>query len=142
MAKVQIETALAPHPVGAYSQAVRIGDTLQVSGQVGINPETGSLAGETVHAQTVQALRNIEAILHAAGADFDAVLMLRVFVHAPEGFTELNQAFEDTISKPYPARTTLFGGLPPGLLVEIDALAELSGTEAPVATRSTQFGAQ
>ncbi|OHU30202.1 RidA family protein [Mycobacteroides chelonae] len=129
MAKVQIETNAAPDPVGAYSQAVRIDDTLQVSGQVGINAQTRSLAGETVYAQTVQTLRNIEAILNAAGADFADVLMLRVFLHAPEGFAELNKAFEDTISKPYPARTTLFGGLPPGLLVEIDALAKLSGTE-------------
>ncbi|AKC39410.1 endoribonuclease [Mycolicibacterium phlei] len=129
MAKAQIETGAAPDPVGAYSQAVRIGDTLQVSGQVGINAQTRSLAGETVYAQTVQTLRNIEAILTAAGADFDDVLMLRVFLHTPEGFAELNKAFEDTISKPYPARTTLFGGLPPGLLVEIDALAKLSGTE-------------
>ncbi len=129
MAKVQIETNVAPDPVGAYSQGVRIGDTLQVSGQVGINAETRSLAGDTVYAQTVQALRNIEAILHAGGADLRDVLMLRVFLHAPEGFAELNQAFEDTISKPYPARTTLFGGLPPGLLVEIDALAKLSGAE-------------
>ncbi|QCH24368.1 Enamine/imine deaminase [Mycobacteroides salmoniphilum] len=96
---------------------------------MGINAATSSLAGETVYAQTVQALRNIEVILHAAGADLGAVLMLRVFLHAPEGFAELNKAFEDTISKPYPARTTLFGGLPPGLLVEIDALAKLSGTE-------------
>lgn len=128
MAKAQIETNAAPDPVGAYSQAVRIGDTLQVSGQVGINAQTRSLAGETVYAQTVQTLRNIEAILNAAGADFGDVLMLRVFLHAPEGFAELNKAFEDTISKPYPARTTLFGGLPPGLLVEIDALAKLSGT--------------
>lgn len=129
MTKVQIETNVAPDPVGAYSQAVRIGDTLQVSGQVGINAETRSLAGETVYAQTIQTLRNIDAILHAAGADLSDVLMLRVFLHAPEGFAELNQAFEDTISKPYPARTTLFGGLPPGLLVEIDALAKLSGTQ-------------
>ncbi|AMW20431.1 RidA family protein [Mycobacteroides chelonae] len=129
MAKAQIETSAAPDPVGAYSQAVRIGDTLQVSGQVGINAQTRSLAGETVYAQAVQTLRNIEAILNAAGADFGDVLMLRVFLNAPEGFAELNKAFEDTISKPYPARTTLFGGLPPGLLVEIDALAKLSGTE-------------
>ncbi|WP_078315636.1 RidA family protein [Mycobacterium sp. D16Q16] len=128
MAKVQIETAVAPHPVGAYSQAVRIGDTLQVSGQAGINARTHSLAGDTVYEQTIQALRNVEAILHAGGADLGDVLMLRVFLHAPEGFAELNKAFEDTISKPYPARTTLFGGLPPGLLVEIDALAKLSGT--------------
>lgn len=128
MAKAQIETGAAPDPVGAYSQAVRIGDTLQVSGQVGINAQTRSLAGETVYAQTVQTLRNIESILTAAGADFDDVLMLRVFLHSPEGFAELNKAFEDTISKPYPARTTLFGGLPPGLLVEIDALAKLSET--------------
>ncbi|ORB56255.1 reactive intermediate/imine deaminase [Mycobacteroides saopaulense] len=129
MVKTWIETDLAPHPVGPYSQAVRIADTLQVSGQVGINAQTGSLAGETVYEQSAQALRNIQAILHAAGADLGDVLMLRVYLHAPEGFAELNKAFEDTLCKPYPARTTLFGGLPPGLLVEIDALAKLSETE-------------
>lgn len=53
--------------------------------------------------------------------------MLRVYLQSPEGFAELNRAFEDTLRPPYPARTTLFGGLPPGLLVEIDALAIASG---------------
>lgn len=124
--KIQIETNAAPDPVGAYSQAVRIGDTLQVSGQVRIDPHTESLVGGTVYAQTLQALRNVQAILTAAGADFEDVLMLRVFLNAPEGFAELNQAFADYLQKPYPARTTLFGGLPPGLLVEIDALAKIS----------------
>ncbi|WP_206422974.1 class II aldolase/adducin family protein [Mycobacteroides abscessus] len=99
---------------------------LQVSGQVGIDPHTESLVGGTVYAQTLQALRNVQAILTAAGADFEDVLMLRVFLNAPEGFAELNQAFADYLQKPYPARTTLFGGLPPGLLVEIDALAKIS----------------
>lgn len=75
--KIQIETDAAPDPVGAYSQAVRIGDTLQVSGQVGIDPHTESLVGGTVYAQTLQALRNVQAILTAAGADFEDVLMLR-----------------------------------------------------------------
>ncbi|WP_078278021.1 RidA family protein [Mycobacteroides franklinii] len=126
--KTHIETPHAPRPIGPYSQAVRIGDTIQVAGQVGIDPETGSLAGATAYEQTVQALRNIRAILREAGADFDDVLMLRVYLHAPEEFGELNRAFEENLSAPYPARTTLFGGLPTGLLVEIDALAILSGT--------------
>ncbi|MBB4854434.1 reactive intermediate/imine deaminase [Mycobacteroides chelonae] len=129
MVKTWIETDLTPHPVGPYSQAVRIADTLQVSGHVGINAQTGSLAGETVYGQSVQALRNIQAIVHAACADLGDVLMLRVYRHVPEGFAELNKVFEDTSCKPYPAWPTVFGGLPPGLLVEIDALAKLSETE-------------
>ncbi|MGH3723379.1 MAG: RidA family protein [Mycobacterium sp.] len=123
----QIEAALAPRPMGAYSQGVRVGNTIQVSGQMGIDPATSSLAGETTYAQTVQALRNVRAILQEVDADFDDVLMLRVYLQSPEGFAELNRAFEDVLSAPFPARTTLFGVLPPGLLVEIDALAIASG---------------
>lgn len=111
--KIQIETNAAPDPVGAYSQAVRIGDTLQVSGQVGIDPHTESLVGGTVYAQTLQALRNVQAILTAAGADFEDVLMLRVFLNAPEGFAELNQAFADYLQKPIrPARPFSVGCRP------------------------------
>ncbi|MBA0044824.1 Rid family detoxifying hydrolase [Mycobacteroides sp. LB1] len=126
--KTQIETALAPRPIGAYSQGVRIGNTIQVSGQVGLHPATSSLAGETTYGQAVQTLRNVRAILQEADADFDDVLMLRVYLQSPGAFAELNRAFEETLSEPYPARTTLYGGLPPGVLVEIDALAVVSGT--------------
>lgn len=68
--KTHIETALAPRPVGAYSQGVRLGNTIQVSGQVGIDPATSSLAGETTYAQTVQTLRNIRAILQGGRCRF------------------------------------------------------------------------
>ena len=111
--KIQIETNAAPDPVGAYSQAVRIGDTLQVSGQVGIDPHTESLVGGTVYAQTLQALRNVQAILTAAGADFEDVLMLRVFLNAPEDLPNSTRRLRTTSRSPIrPARPFSVGCRP------------------------------
>ena len=118
-----IQSASAPPPFGPYSSGVQIANVVQVSGQVGLDPQKGGLAGDTAYDQTRQALRNVAAILAERGLDYTDVLMLRVFAEAPEVFPEVNRAFEDELAQPYPARTTLFAGPPPGILVEIDALA-------------------
>ncbi|WP_078354010.1 RidA family protein [Mycobacteroides chelonae] len=126
MTKTQIETPRAPKPFGPYSQGIRVGDTIHVAGQTPLCVATGQIAGETVYEQTLQVLRNVRAILQAGGADLDDIVMLRAYLSGPEGFPELNRALEETLTAPYPARTTLYGGLPQGLLVEIDALAFIS----------------
>lgn len=123
MTRIQIETAHAPKAFGPYSQGIRVGDTIQVAGQIPFSVETGQVVGETVYEQTLQVLRNLRAILQAGGADLDDIIMLRAYLSGPEGFPELNKALEEVLAPPYPARTTLLGGLPQGLLVEIDALA-------------------
>jgi 2-iminobutanoate/2-iminopropanoate deaminase len=125
MPKTAIVTTEAPAPVASYSQAVRKGNILQVAGQGPADPETGQFAGTTVAAQTRQVMRNIEAILRAAGAGFDDVVMMRVYLTDPSQFTEMNDVYSSFVQTPYPARTTVYVGLPAGMRVEIDALAVL-----------------
>ncbi len=129
MPKTAITTADAPAPVASYSQAVRKGNVLQVAGQGPTDPATGEYAGTTVAEQTRQTLRNLQAILHAAGADFDDLLMMRVYLTDVAHFPAMNEVYSsfvgDGVAVPFPARTTVYVGLPAGMLVEIDALAVL-----------------
>lgn len=125
MPKIAIVTTDAPAPVASYSQAVLKGDTLQVAGQGPVNPETGQFAGTTIATQTRQVMRNIQAILRAANSDFDDVMMMRVYLTDTSHFAEMNEVYSEFVTAPFPARTTVFVTLPPGMLVEIDALAIL-----------------
>lgn len=122
MAKVEIRTSEAPTPVAAFSQGVRKGNVLQVAGQVAFDADS-NIVGTTVADQTRQALRNVNAVLAAAGASMDDVLMLRVYLTDTAHFGEMNEAYGEFMKEPFPARTTVYVGLPAGLLVEIDALA-------------------
>jgi reactive intermediate/imine deaminase len=121
--KIAIRTAKAPRPAATYSQGVLKGGILQVAGQVPVEPATGLIVGETVGEQTRQALQNVQAVLEEAGSGFGDVVMLRVYLTRREDFAEMNAVYEEFVSEPYPARTTVFVGLAEGLLVEIDALA-------------------
>lgn len=126
MAKIEIKTADAPAPAASYSQAVRSGDILQVAGQGGIDPATREFVSTEVGEQTRQALRNVQTILRVAGADFDDVVMMRVYLTDVSQFAAMNEAYREFVTEPFPARTTVYVGLPTGMLVEIDALAVLS----------------
>jgi len=110
-----------PPPAGPYSPAVRIGSVVAGSGQVGITPAGEVLEG--VAAQTRQAFTNMLAHLASAGASADDVISVRVFLIEVEHFAEMNEVYRDFFTEPYPARSTIYVGLPPGLLVEVDALA-------------------
>jgi len=123
--KTEIRTDDAPIPVAAFAQGVRKGNILQIAGQVGIDPATGKVVGTTVAEQARQTLRNIAAVLAAGGASVDDVVMMRVYLTDTAHFGELNDAYNEFVTAPYPARTTVYVGLPAGLLVEIDALAVL-----------------
>ncbi len=111
----------APAPAGPYSQSVQAGGVIACAGQAGLTPD-GQLA-DGVTEQTRQALRNIVATLAAAGAATDDVIHVRVYLTDPEQFQQMNAAYAEFFAEPYPARTTVYVGLPAGLLVEIDALA-------------------
>jgi 2-iminobutanoate/2-iminopropanoate deaminase len=111
----------APSPAGPYSQSVRIGDVVAAAGQVGIAADGSVVDG--VGAQTRQALANIASVLAASGAGMDDVITVRVFLTDTSQFDEMNTVYADAFSAPYPTRTTVYVGLPEGLLVEIDALA-------------------
>lgn len=123
MAKQSISTDRAPAPVAPYSQAVRSGNLVFLAGQGGFDPATGSLAGSSIQEQTRQTLRNLQCILDAAGASLDHVVSVRVFVDDHNEFAGMNEVYGEFFNEPYPARTTVFCGLGPGMKVEIDAVA-------------------
>jgi reactive intermediate/imine deaminase len=130
MSKTEIHTDDAPTPVAAFAQGVRKGNVVQVAGQVGIDPTTGQVVGKTVAEQARQTLSNVAAVLAAGGATFDDVVMMRVYLTDTGHFADLNDVYgqfmsEHVTDQRYPARTTVYVGLPKGLLVEIDALAVL-----------------
>ncbi|MBB5938224.1 RidA family protein [Streptomyces zagrosensis] len=130
------KTAITPSthtaPPAKFSHGVRKGNILQVAGQVGFLPATPghspTPAGPTLREQTVQTLANVKAILEEGGASWEDVVMLRVYLTDVEHFAELNEIYNEYFAdlKEAPsARTTVYVGLPAGLLIEIDALAVL-----------------
>ena len=131
--RIAVSTADAPAPAHTFSQGVRRGPFLQVSGQGPVDPATNEYVHEgDVRAQTVRTLQNIEAVLAAGGAGFDDVMMLRVYLTTRDDFAAMNEAYgaflgERVASGVLPARTTVFTGLPRAeMLVEIDAFAVLA----------------
>ncbi|MBY8861547.1 RidA family protein [Nocardia sp. CA2R105] len=128
--KTAVRTTEAPAPAHTFSQGVRKGPFVQVSGQGPVDPATGEyLYPGDVAAQTTRTLRNVAAIVTASGASFDDVVMLRVYLTERENFAAMNDAYgafvqEHTTSGVLPCRTTVFTGLPRAeMLVEIDAVA-------------------
>ncbi|GGK67367.1 RidA family protein [Nocardia camponoti] len=131
--KVAVLTTAAPAPAHTFSQGVRKGPFVQVSGQGPVDPETNEyLHPGDVAAQTTRTLMNVRAIVEAAGATFDDVMMLRVYLTKREDFAIMNEAYGEFVEKHttkgvLPSRTTVFTGLPrEEMLVEIDAFAVVS----------------
>jgi 2-iminobutanoate/2-iminopropanoate deaminase len=122
----------APKPAGPYSQSARIGAVVAAAGQGGFDPVTGELAGEGVAEQTRRALENVAAVLAANGATLEDVIRTGVFLTDTDDFEAMNEVYWTMFSEPYPARTTVYVGLPAGMKVEIDAIAVLSETSSKV----------
>lgn len=123
MPRINGHTDKAPEPVAPYSQVVRIGSTVAVAGQSGIDRETGTFASIDVAGQTAMTFRNIAACLEACGATLDHVIRVDVYLADMADFGAMNQEYAKVFSLPYPARTTVGVTLPPGMKVEITALA-------------------
>jgi 2-iminobutanoate/2-iminopropanoate deaminase len=123
--KIGISTSLAPAAIGPYSQAIRVGKTVYVSGEVGIDPMTGTFAGATIGEQTDQTLKNVAAILAAAGLTLDNVVATTVYLTDVNDFAGMNAAYGTHFKNPAPARATIqVAALPKkGALVEISAIA-------------------
>lgn len=128
--KTRITTDAAPAPAHTFSQGVRKGPFVQVSGQGPVDPATNEYVFEgDVAAQTTQTLENVKAIVEASGATFDDVVMLRVYLAQRSDFAAMNDAYgafvtAHTPSGVLPSRTTVFTGLPrEEMLVEIDGIA-------------------
>jgi 2-iminobutanoate/2-iminopropanoate deaminase len=114
----------APKAIGPYSPAIRAGQLLFVSGQVPIDPATGSIIDGDVAAQARRALDNVGALLHAAGRSFANVVRTTVFLADMNDFAAVNEVYGHYFSEPYPARATVqVARLPKDARVEIDAIA-------------------
>jgi 2-iminobutanoate/2-iminopropanoate deaminase len=129
-----IQTNGAPVAIGPYSQAIRSGDLVFCSGQLGLDPATGELA-DGVEAQAERSLRNLQAVLDAAGLSFSDVVKTTIFLADIADFTKVNAVYATLMPDPPPARSTIgVGALPKSGLVEIEAIARRPIADA-VATR-------
>ena len=122
MPKQQITTTTGASPMGAYSQGLRAGDFIFVSGQGPLDPETGKIVGETIEAQTARTLENIKAILEAGGATMADVVKVTAHLTDLSNFAAYNKVYATYFPDPKPVRTTV-GSQLLGMLVEIDAIA-------------------
>lgn len=121
-----IRTDRAPQAIGPYSQAIRAGDLLFLSGQVGLDPATGALVEGGLEAETIRALQNLEAVLKAAGAGLDRVVKTTVFLIDLGDFQAMNAIYARAFGDTRPARSTVqVSALPRNARVEIDAIAIL-----------------
>ncbi|WOI58323.1 Rid family detoxifying hydrolase [Palleronia sp. LCG004] len=122
-----IATDTAPAAIGPYSQAVRSGDLLFVSGQLPIDPETGEFAPGGSVAQMRQCMANIAAIAEAAGTSMAKTVKTTILVTDLSNFADLNAAYGESFSAPFPARACYqVAALPRGAMVEVEAVIELS----------------
>jgi len=122
--KQKIETKNAPEALGPYSQAIKAGNTIYVSGQVPIDPKTGEFAGEDIIIQTEQALKNIKAILEEDGTDMSYVVKTTVLLKDMADFAEMNKVYATFFEGAFPARATYqVVALPKNALIEIEAIA-------------------
>ncbi len=124
MSRTIIHSDHAPKAIGPYSQAVRSGNTLYLSGQTPLVPSTGELATGDISAQTQQVFENLEAVLTAAGATFEHVVRVGIYLTDLGNFAAVNEVMKRHFSEPYPARSTIgVAALPRGAAVEIDLVA-------------------
>jgi 2-iminobutanoate/2-iminopropanoate deaminase len=126
MLKVAIRTDTAPAAIGPYSQALRSGDLLFLSGQIPLDPATGALVDGNIEEQTQRVMNNLEAVLRAAGASFEDVVKTTIYLTDLGDFGAMNEVYAGFFGEAPPARATLqVAALPKGARVEIDAIARL-----------------
>lgn len=126
MPRTIISTPDAPKAVGTYSQAVKVGTTVYVSGQIPLDPHTGELVTSSMDAQIRRVFDNLKAVIIAAGGSFASVAKLNVFLTDLTHFALLNQIMAEYFSEPYPARAAIqVAALPKGAAVEMDCVLEL-----------------
>ena len=119
-----VSASNAAKPIGPYSPAIRAGNLLFLSGQVGFDPSSGALVDGDISAQTDQVMRNIGALLHAAGTDFAHVVRTTVFLADMAEFAKMNEVYARYVVDPPPARSTVqVARLPRDARVEIDVIA-------------------
>jgi 2-iminobutanoate/2-iminopropanoate deaminase len=126
MKKQIILTPNAPAPIGPYSQAVKVGNTLYVSGQIAINPATGEMNMADIPTETRQVMENLKAVLTAADASFDDIVMTTIFLSDMGSFGAVNDVYGGYFTADFPARATVaVKTLPRNVNVEISVIAAL-----------------
>ena len=124
MGKEAVLSSDAPAPIGPYSQAVRVGNWVFISGQIPVDPATGEIVPGGIATQTRQVLQNLQAVLTALGASLDNVVKTTIYMTNLDEFAEMNAVYETYFRPPYPARATVqVADLPRHALIEIEAIA-------------------
>ncbi|WP_022669021.1 Rid family detoxifying hydrolase [Desulfospira joergensenii] len=119
-----IKAPAAPAAIGPYSHAIVHNHTVYCSGQIALDPETMEMVGTTVQEQTGQAMKNVKAVLEAAGTSLDKILKATIFLDTMDDFSGMNQVYEEALKGHKPARSAFeVGRLPKGALVEIECIA-------------------
>jgi reactive intermediate/imine deaminase len=132
MTKIIIQTDKAPKAIGTYSQAVRVDNTVYLSGQIPLVPETMTLIEGDINAQITQVFENLNAVVQAAGGSFSDVVKLNVFLTDLAHFPIVNEIMGQYFTEPYPARAAIgVAALPKGSAVEMDAIMQLPQQEYP-----------
>jgi 2-iminobutanoate/2-iminopropanoate deaminase len=120
----EVATDKAPKAIGPYSQAIVFGDWVFTAGQIPINPETGEVVASPIERQTEQVMKNLKAVLEAAGSDLARVVKTTVYLNSMDDFQVFNKTYASFFQEPYPARSTVeVANLPKGVLLEVEAIA-------------------
>ena len=128
MSKEIISTENAPQAIGPYSQAVKAGNLMFISGQIPLDPKTGDLVSESIEDQAKQVLDNVKSICEASGNSLDDIVKISIFLTDLNNFSVVNDVMKEYFSEPYPARATVeVSGLPLGVNVEIEAIVLING---------------
>jgi len=123
MNRSAIQTSAAPAAIGTYSQAIKTGDTVYVSGQIPLDPGTGKLVGGDIRAQINQVFLNLTAVAEAAGTSLQNAVKITVYLTDLNNFSAVNEIMKDYFEQPYPARAAIgAAALPLGAEVEADAI--------------------
>ncbi len=126
MSHTAIASPDAPAAIGPYSQAIVHNGMVYCSGQIPLDPLTGEMKGATVEEQAHQVMKNLQAVLEAAGSGMGGIIRTTIYLQNLENFAKVNEVYASYLSKPYPARATVeVSKLPRGAQVEIDAIARL-----------------
>ncbi|MGB9430560.1 MAG: RidA family protein [Gammaproteobacteria bacterium] len=123
MSRTAVHTDLAPKAIGPYSQAIRAGNNVYLSGQIALDPKTGELVPGGIEAQTKRAFENLKAVAEASGQGLEHVVKVNIYLTDLAHFAKVNEIMAGYFHEPYPARATVgVAALPRGALVEVDAV--------------------
>ncbi len=121
-----IKTDQAPLAIGAYSQAVQVGGTVYISGQIPLDPQSMNVVSDEFEEQAKQVFRNLAAVSQAAGSTLKSAVKMTIYMTDLEDFATVNKVMEEYVGQPYPARAAVqVSALPKGVLLEVDAILQI-----------------